>query len=363
MRALNLPRWLLVPAIALLLAACSGSRPTRAPTTPPALTPIPVITLAPTATPLVTAPPATCPAGDSTSTATLDIRTTDGIHSIELDEGDLPSIAPVPTDGEPPDPDAAPGPTVLGGTDIVASLTVEAIIDGDVATITALTLDFVPAGASEAEAVEVTIEGDRATLRLPDATATGTLRASAEWTTSCGTGAGAGSMGLAVVESAIAAGCPTTEEGFADQLNELAGKVVTFDTLSVPLGVSGWSARWQPDAAGVDDFPQFSGCDSATSVTVAQGASIVLREAIDDLSLLSLRAAFFERADVEAYLDPDSTSELNSVNIQRRSAGEKGRIGIPVNLDPGSYVMEVQGTSQTSCFDLQTYAVISVEVR
>ena len=112
----------------------------------------------------------------------------------------------------------------------------------------------------------------------------------------------------------------------------------------------------------VDDFPQFSGWDQVSSVAVQTGTSIVLRESIDDVSLISVRASFYRREDVEAYLDPNSTIELNTVDIQRRSAGAKGRIGIPVTLDPGRYVMEVQGEAQTSCLNLQTYQVISIDV-
>jgi hypothetical protein len=137
---------------------------------------------------------------------------------------------------------------------------------------------------------------------------------------------------------------------------------VTFDEFAVPVGVVGYDPRWIPGEVS-SDFGQFSGWQRDAGITVAPGASIIIRDDIEDLELLSVRAAFFERVDVEAYLEPESTSEVNTVNVQRRSAGAKGRIGIPVDLEPGLYVMEVVAAMQTPCVEIEAYEVVSVEVR
>ena len=349
--------------ISLLLAACGSATPTRPITT--AAPTLPVITLAPTATPAATEAPATCRPNDASPTGTLRIRALDGDGSMELGPIDaLPTLAPAPTASEPAptlDPDLIVDATLLGGTDLEVSVDVESAFDGDSVTITSLSGEFVPIGGP-ARPLEATIGDGDAAIRLPDVDATGSLRVTAAWATACGTGDGAGQLTIAVVDSSIAAGCPTTDEGFFDLLTDLAPATVTYDTITVPLGVTGWSGRWF-EANGVDDFPQFSGWDPDAGIVVAPGASIVLRESVDGLALVSVRAGIYLRDEVEAYIEPGSSTELNVYDVQRRSAGPLGRIGIPAPLEPGRYVFEVQGEAQTSCLDLDTYEVISVEVR
>jgi hypothetical protein len=345
----------------MLLAACGSTiTPTAAPTAPPLATPV-VTPPPPSATPIPTAAPPTCSPSGSPQGAILGIRAIDERAEIELGPiGDVPTFEPPSPDATPAvDPDVTPAATVLGGTDLDLRLGIESF-DGDSATITSLVAQFQPSEGAAAD-VEVTVVGDEASLRLPDADAVGTLRAEARWSTLCGDREGGGTIVLRVLDSSVAAGCPTTQDGLLQSVIALQDEQVAYDTLEVPIRITGWSGRWMLGNA-VDDFPQFSGWDQVSSVAVQTGTSIVLRESIDDVSLISVRAAFYRREDVEAYLDPDSTIELNTVDIQRRSAGAKGRIGIPVTLDPGRYVMEVQGEAQAPCLNVQTYQVISVDV-
>ena len=348
-----------------VVAACSGLTPTRAPTVAPVLTPIPVITLGPSPSTLITAPPATCRPGFAS--ATLEVPTLDlGTVSIDLAPVDplpdgsgepLATTAPLPTI----DVDVPLDGTVLGGSQLRARLVVDTEQLGDEAAITSIAVEFQPEGRPVWIAAQTVIDGSVATVTVPDVDAKGFLRATVAWTTKCDAGHGAGELALAVLHSSIAAGCPTTGEALGQLALDLDGSRVSYDAVDVPVGITGWSARWTPGEAG-GDFAQFSGWDRTRSVAATTGTSIVLRESIDDLSLVSVRAAFYERDDVEDYLDPSSTIELNSVDIQRRSAGEKGRIGIPINVEPGRYVMEVQGEAQSPCLNLQTYQVISVDV-
>lgn len=350
--------------ISLLLAACGSTTPTRPITTATAT--LPVITLAPTATPAATEVPATCRPQDANTTATLDIRTTAGLQALELGPIDeLATLPPAPTAGAPrptADPDLFVEATLLGATDIDVGISIDSTFEGDLGMITALTAEFVPIGAAVAVQVEVEIDRGAVTIRLPDMDATGSLRATASWTTSCGTGEGAGAITVTLLDSSVAAGCPTTSDGLLAQVMALQATKVAYDTLQVPIGAYGWSGRWVPGEA-VDDFPQFSGWDRDAALVVAPRASIVLRESTEDLSLLSVRAGIYLRAEVEAYIEPGSSTELNVFDVQRRSAGPLGRIGIPAPLEPGRYVFEVQGDAQTACLNLDTYQVISVEVR
>jgi hypothetical protein len=243
-----------------------------------------------------------------------------------------------------------------------ARLVVDTELPGDEPAITSIAVEFRPDGAPVWIQAATAIDGSIVTVTVPDVDAKGFLRATVAWTTNCDAGQGSGQLAIVILHSSVAAGCPTTGEGLQQALAPISNDFVTFDALTVPIDVIGYSPRWF-EGEFTSDFGQFSGWDRDAGITVARDASIVMREDVDELSLISVRAAFFNRADVEAYLDPDSTNEVNTVDVQRRSAGVKGRIGIPVRLDPGRYVMEVASLMQTRCADLQAYSVVSLDVR
>ena len=363
------PRRILRPAflaatLATLVVACT-SAPTRTAIPAPLVTNAPSTTSA-TALPAATPPPtATCPPDGGFSDGSIDVRLIDGFETIELDavEGE-PAGTPDP--GEPVetiDPaDFQVVGTALGGTDMPTSLAVDTPIAGDVATITELSAEFVPFGGGEPLAVGTSFDAAAVTLRLPDREVRGTLRVSATWTTQCGAGEGTGTIRLAVLPATVAAGCPSDDEGLQNTVVLLQEEQVQLDTIDVQLGIVGWSGRWIP-AVATDEIPRFAGWDQGETLTVEPGASVVLREAVDDLRLVSIRVTFYDRADVLAYLDPSSTDDVTTLDVIRRNAGAQGRAGIPAPLDPGRYVFEVVGVWQTSCLNLDTYAVIGVDVR
>lgn len=346
--------------VVVVLSACSVGgaatpRPIRTPnvtagpaTVEPAVTPAPSI-------------PATCPPGQDFSEATLDIPTIEGIEPIELRVDASPG-EPDPTDaGEPVDPsDSQVTGTVLGGRDIELALDVDTPIPGDRGSISNLAAELLAFGSATPLAVDVTFDGATATIRLPDLETRGTLRISASWTTSCGAGEGSGSIRLAVLPSSVASGCVDTDVT-AEVIAALEEESIQLDSMRVPLVIVSWSERWL-DSQFVDEIPQFAGWDRDATLEVAPDQSIVLRESVDDLRLVSVRVVVYDRANVIEFLDPDSTVEAETVDVIRRNAGPLGRAGIPAPIDPGRYVFEVQAVWQTSCLNLESYAVIGVDV-
>lgn len=354
------PRWILTLAtLAMVLGACDSSAPppiasssASAPATlaPPTLTP----TLTPTQA-VTPEPPETCPPDPRSIEASLVIQTPMSVESVDLQAGPLPSPASV---------DAQVVPivaTVLGGVDV----TVVVGLDGgpdDAAVIAAMTADFLPFGTATTLPVSVKIDGSTAALRLPDRDLQGQLRVSASWSTSCASGDGTGAIGMRVVNSSVAATCPSTATGLDAAVAKFVNETVTVGTVDVPLIITAWTGRWIT-GAGASDSPEFSGWDPDNAATAAPGASVVLSETLADLQLVSIRASTFRQADVLAYLEPDSTEELGTYAVVRRTANAKGRAGIPMPLEQGSYVIEIEGVWLTPCVNLETYTAVSVEVR
>jgi hypothetical protein len=305
-------------------------------------------------------PTASCaPDGADASDAILDIWTLDSIEEIDLEAASgLPTVAPAAT----LDPNEVPvNGLVLGGTQIETTLFADGGF-GEAPSVTSVTADFVPFGSGAARPVEATVEGADVQLRLPDDDARGLLRIAIAWTSACGSAAAVGEIPLRVLDSSVAAGCPTSADELFDSLTSLADQTIQFETVEVPLAIVGWSGRWIV-ANGVTDGPQFEPWERDAVIATAPGASVVVRHAIDDLQLQSIRTAMYERDVVEAYLEPDSTTELTTYDSIRRSAGPLGRVGIPAPLEAGRYVFEAQGTWQTSCLSLVTYNTVSVDVR
>lgn len=357
-RPLANTHWTLTLAtIALIVGACdsSGLRPSAssAASAPPMLTPA---TLTPTSTPAVTRqPPETCPPDPGTIQASLEIQTPTGFETVDIQADPLPSPASV-------DPLEIPiVATLLGGVDVTVVIRMSGGPD-DTAEIPALTADFLPFGTATTLPVSVEVDGTTASLRLPDRDLKGQLRVSVSWSTSCTSGDGTGAVGMSVVDSSVAAGCPSTATGLEANLAGFASMHATVGTVDVPLIITGWTGRWIADA-GASDIPEFAGWDRDSAATAAPGASVVLSEAIADLALVSIRASTYLRADVVAYLEPDSTDDLGTLAVVRRPANAKGRAGIPVPLEPGSYVIEIEGVWLTPCLSLETYTAVSVDVR
>ena len=343
-----------VALVVAAIAACSG--PAATPSMAPSPTAIPAPTLTPTVAPSpspieTTEPTFACPSDPSALDVSVIVR---GGGSLRVELGADPLPPPevvdstiVPIEG-----------TAIGGIDLSVGLTAD---EGavDPIGITTITAEFLPFGSASPLLIPTAVEDGGASLRFPDLDVEGQVRFTIEWTSPCGDGQGSGSLGLAVVNSSLA-NCPPTEDGLIESLSKLGNSRVSVAGLSVPLGIVGWSGRWIV-ANGVDDVPRLGPFDRNDPIApVAPGASIVIRESIDDLDLLSVRAAFFTRADVLDHVDGE---EIDAVDVLRRTAGPKGRIGIPAPLDAGSYVIELQGQSQTSCLSLDTYEVVSVEVR
>jgi hypothetical protein len=341
-----------VAILAIALGGCDVTIPSHAPsvTSPTVASPSPGPTVQPTVA--VTAKPvATCPATPS---------------SAELAFQAGPETDLIPLDTEPlPTPEAVDAAsvaivtTVLGGVEHVASVTLD---DGpsDGITITDATADFLPFETASTVPVKATIDGATVAFVLPDSTLAGQLRISVSWSGKCGEGTGAGSIGLAVARSTVAAGCPAAD-GLIGEVAKFDGLHASAGTLRIPLIVTGWSGRWVP-GAGASDVPQFAGWDQAHAVTAAPGALVVVSETVDDLALQGIQVSIYLRADVLAFLEPDSTGELDTLAFIHRNAGPKGRTSIPAPLEPGRYVLEVVGTWLTPCLSLETYSPFSLEV-
>jgi hypothetical protein len=352
----NRCRALAFALIAIIAVACTTSVPAT-PGASVALIPSPsakVTAPAATLTPTIE-PEATCPTEPTDAVPEIDLQTPDGVGAISLESAALASAAPV---------DASVIPivsTILGGPGLAASLSVDSAIDDSI-VIVSISADFLPYGSASILPVKARFDGATIVFDLPDRNISGQLRADVRWTSRCGPGGAAGTVGLTLVASSVAAGCPTTGSGLLARVKALAKQRITVGTLSVPIGIVGWSGRWIAAAAD-DEIAQFSGWNRNAVITVDPEALISVREAIDDLALLSVRAATFRRADVDAFLSPDSTGDLPAVSVTTRSVNAKGRVNIPAPAESGRYVVEIQASWQTSCVTLQTYEVVSVTVR
>lgn len=349
-----------IAVVALVVSACIGETPT--PTSIPAT--LAPATPSPAPTPIVTAQPTFAPTPRPTvnctasgaSEAGMNLLTPVGFETVDLQTGALESPIAV-------EPSEVPiVSTVVGGIELQADLHVG---DGLEATtvISAITADFVPFGLASALPVTATFSGSTASLRLPDKRVDGQLRVAISWTTECGTGQSTGTIGLTVVPSSVTAGCPTAADDLADALSSL-GKAprVTIGTLVEPITVVAWSGRWIL-GNGASDVPQFAGWDDSRAVVAAPEAPIVVRESIDDLALVMIQAGIFRRADVDAYLAGGSIDDLETLAFVRRNANAKGRASIPAPLEPGRYVIELTGSWLTSCLSVETYNVVSLQVR
>jgi hypothetical protein len=363
MRAVPRDRSPLIAVLALLataavaIAGCdaggSTQRPTPAPTVAPSPSPSP--TTLPQATPVATpVPTAGCPAEGFESAAALSVLTAQGFLTLDLLPGAMPTPVVV-------DESIIPSEAILvGGVELTARL--QADVGGDDATFSSVTADFLPFGATTPLQLAATIDGSAITVRLLDQALKGQLRIAVAWSTRCGTGDGAGAVGITIVDSSAVAGCPATEAGLAGLVDALQAARITIGTRQFAINITGWSGRWM-SASDIDDFAAFDGWDRDVSIAVAPEANVTVREAVDDLGILSVQASIFRRAEVIAYLEPDSNGNLQSVKVTTRPVNINGRVNIPAPLEPGSYVFELESSWQTSCLTLDTYHVVTVEVQ
>ena len=336
----------ILPAAGMLLAGCGLS---AAPSPTPTLAPTAAATLPAVATPVPTTDPC---AGDPASVESgLSVPGVDGVVLIDL-EPDAPGpSAPI-------DPSVEIAGTVLGGPTSVR-LFVERPGVAEEPRLVDVVADFMPTGATEPEPVSATIDGSRAFLDLPSSDVSGVLRVAASWSTTCGPASGGGSIGLQLLDPAIAEGCPTTSDRLQAQVDDLQATSLRIGTLDVPIGIVGWSGRWT-DAGAIDDFPQFSGWDTAIVIGAA-GETLPARDVLGDgIDYTRLRFAFFDRADVMAFLE-GSLDEVPVVEVVNRNPTGSGRMNIPMEFPPGAYVVEVQGTWQTPCLNVDSYAVVSLD--
>ncbi len=333
-------------AVAVIVAACGGTQPTPTPTVQPTAAP---------ATPVPTLTPTIDPCSDPAAMeVSLRIRGIEGLFGFQLISGDPGPAATInPFILEPTDP-------VLGGTAVV-DLHVE-IADEEVegVELVEIVLDFVPFEATASEPVPATIDGDQAMLQLPDRDVSGLLRVAASWTTQCGPGSGGGKVGLKLLDSSVAAGCPTTSDGLLEQVGELQATTLRVGSLRVPIGIVAWTGRWT-DASAIDEVPQFAGWDTSIAASVAAGENLPVKDTLGDgIDYLTLRFAFYQRADVEAYL-AGTLDEISSVDLVRKNPSATGGVSVPLEFAPGAYVVEIQGTWQTSCLNLDSYTAVSVD--
>jgi hypothetical protein len=335
-------------AVLLVLATsgCGGPAITNAPAT---ATPAPPTT-EPTLAPTPTADPCADPAG----AASMQIHGIEGLLSLELLEGDPGPAATVnPFIAEATDP-------VLGGA---AEVELQVELGGGEAQgieLTQVVADFVPFEATAAEPVEATMAGAIATLQLPDRDVSGILRVAASWTTLCGPGSGGGKLGLKLLDPALAAGCPNTSDGLLEQVTDLQATTLRVGTLRVPIGIVGWSGRWI-DASAIDDVPQFAGWDTSIAATVPAGENLPAKDTLGDgIDYLTLRFAFYRRADVEAYL-AGTLDEISSVDVVRKNPSATGGVSVAMEVPPGQYVVEIQGTWQTPCLHVDSVTSVSVD--
>ena len=336
---------ILLAAAALLLGACDGAaRPSPTPLPPTAAPTIP-------ASPMPTATADPCTADPSLVESGLALPGVDGVVQIDLEAGAPGPSAPI-------DPSVEIAGTVLGGPASVRLFVEQPGIAAEPRLIEVVA-DFVPIGATEPEPVAATIDGSRASLDLPASNVSGVLRVAASWSTACGPGSGGGSVGLDVLDPAIAEGCPTDGDELQAQVEDLQATTFRIGTLDVPIGIVGWSGRWV-DAGAIDDFPQFAGWDTAI-VTSAAGETLPARDVLGDgIDYTRLRFAFFDRADVLAFLE-GSLDEVPLVEVVNRNPTGSGRMNIPMEFPPGAYVVEVQGTWQARCVNVDSYAVVSLD--
>ena len=333
--------------LVLLTVGCSGPAPTLRPTAVPTAVPV---TPAPTVTPTID------PCADpSTSESSLVIHGIEGLLALELAAGDPGPAATVnPFLSEATEP-------VLGGA---ANLELQVeLANGAAATavqLDSITADFVPFEATASEPVSATVDGATATLELPSRDVSGVLRVSAAWTTACGPGSGGGKLGLKVLDPGLAAGCPTTSDGLFEQVTELQATTLRVGTLRIPIGIVAWSGRWT-DASAIDEVPQFAGWDTSIATTVPAGENLPVKDTLGDgIDYLTLRFAFYHRADVEAFL-AGTLDEISSVDVVRKNPSATGGVSVPLEFAPGAYVVEIQGTWQTACLNLDSYTAVSVD--
>jgi hypothetical protein len=345
------PARLASSVLAVVLTGCAGRPPTAAPITTPAVTAAPATLSAVPSVAASVGPPA-CPADPAQIEVALSVRG-GGSFGVSLGADPLPtpeivdrSIVPIEE-------------TVVGGVDLTAELRVEEDMQLEIA-ITSVTADFLPYGTATTTSITSAFEGSTATLRLPDVAIEGQFRVEVAWTTRCGDGRGAGTIGLAVVPASAAAGCPVTSDEVDAAFEQINAFRITIGGIDEPLDVYGWSTRWTP-GNGVTDFGQlFPNWDRDVVITVAPEAFVAVREKVDELQLVSVRASIYQRADVDDYFVTDELPD--PVTVVRRSVNPNGNVNIPAPLEPGSYVFDIDATWLTPCFELQTTRTMSVEV-
>ena len=350
-------------AVAFLVGGCIGftGDPTTAPATLPAASPTRSLPdfASFTPFPVATPTPEACPSTVDGWDATLELPTATGVVSISLEEG---VTVPLPSDSIPPiDPaDVVIEGTVLGGTEIHGDLLLGSLDNDPSIAITALTARFVPLDASPAAPVVVALDGASIVLTLPDKGAVGRLMLQIDWTSRCGAGAGGGAAALTVEPSSVAVGCPVTTDEVDTAFQEINKLRITIGGITEPLDVYGWSTRWTPGNGATDYGTLFPNWDRSVVITVAPEGLVAVREKVDGLQLVSVRASIFTRADVDTYFLTDEFPD--PVTVVRRNANPNGNVNIPAPLEPGNYVFDIDATWLTSCFELNTSRTVSVKV-
>lgn len=339
-------------AVVLLVAGCATQAPgagspsvsvaaTAEPTSVATATPSLVPTATATATFATPAPtPFPCP------TATADDRFSAGSVVIEAPRGRTEVyIAPTSyrphggawttlTDQEHGTPDVV---TLVGGRDLRLALRPDSPED-DADPGPFEDMDVGLETSAGTIALPVTLDGDGATVRIPDEAISGLLRIEVTWSDACFTVRGLAPLTAEITPSAIADACGEPDDVLAMVFASQDVRV-SLDAAEVGLGTISWQAKYN-GGGGSDQVPAFAAWDPAGVEAVAPaGGHRRLRIHDPAFRPTGATLAVWRRADMAFDGLPYPTDDpiLSAV----LDLDEDGVLAVPFPARKGRYVMDI----------------------
>ena len=252
------------------------------------------------------------------------------------------------------DPGAWDGGLVLGGS---SPQIVIAGGDGTPQPIspTSLVVSYRAPGAADPQPITLRDRYSGPEVPIPDGDGAAELDFNATWSDGCFAYSGQARIAVTVAAAAAVAACPVDPAGIDSILRSHDDDRLVLGSISRPIGVLSYSARYINDAAD-DVVGPFSSWDpSAAAISVRAGDSLTLTDDDPDLVLTGAFIRFYRRT----ASGPEGTVVSGSDLV----ADAHGAISIPVLRATGRYVLEVPVGWQLPCVSGDGLAYFSVDVR
>jgi hypothetical protein len=207
-------------------------------------------------------------------------------------------------------------------------------------------------------------DGQSFLFDLPNASGSGRIDVSVEFSDECFTYQAEGAWAFEMVTAAYAAQCPGSHKGVSAHWADMQEPPVAVGGVAMPLFRSTTIGKWTRYATFVDPVVGWAQWDPASGTVTGQAGTtlpVVMGDA--DLILESLRIEFYRRSSIREVLGGGSYSNRGDV-LFRASADPyaDGHFELLLPSKPGRYVASVYFTYETACLSGDGAGGVAIDV-